>query len=40
MKFAVAFFLGVASAVKIEKDYDASPKYFTPFDKDATYYER
>jgi hypothetical protein len=40
MKFAVALFLGVAAAVKVQKDYDASPKFFTPFDHEATYYER
>merc|ERR1719460_1768903 len=40
MKFAVAAFLGLAAAVKVDKSYDASPKYFTPFDHEATYYER
>merc|ERR1712107_719928 len=36
MKFAVLALLGVVSA--IEKD--AVPKYYTPFDHEATYYER
>ena len=36
MKFAVAALLGLVAA----KEYDASPKYFTPFDHEATYYER
>merc|ERR1711975_127772 len=40
MKFVVAAFLGLAAAVKIDKEYDASPKYYTPFDHEATYYER
>jgi len=36
MKFAVLALIGVVSAVQ----KDASPKYFTPFDHEATYYER
>merc|ERR1719465_200852 len=36
MKFAVAALLGLAAS----KTYDASPKYYTPFDHEATYYER
>merc|ERR1712037_629142 len=36
MGFAVLAFLGVVSAVQ----KDASPKYYTPFDHEATYYER
>ena len=36
MKFAIACLLGLAAA----KEYDASPKYYTPFDHEATYYER
>merc|ERR1712107_388065 len=36
MKFAVLALLGVVSAV----DKDAVPKYYTPFDHEATYYER
>merc|ERR1711924_219248 len=40
MKFVVAAFLGLAAAVKLNKEYDASPKYYTPFDHEATYYER
>ena len=40
MKFAVAALLGFASVSAIQKSYDASPKYYTPFDHEATYYER
>merc|ERR1719281_1938383 len=40
MKFAVAALLGFASVAVVAKDYDASPKYYTPFDHEATYYER
>ena len=40
MKFAVLAFIGLVSAVKIEKESDPSPKYYTPFDHEATYYER
>ena len=40
MKFAVAAFIGVAAALKMEGVHDASPKYYTPFDHEATYYER
>ena len=36
MKFAIACLLGLVAA----KEYDASPKYYTPFDHEATYYER
>merc|ERR1719159_2372742 len=36
MKFAVLALIGVVSAVQ----KDASPKYYTPFDHEATYYER
>merc|ERR1719181_1234098 len=38
MKFAVAALIGMVGA--IQKSYDASPKYYTPFDHEATYYER
>merc|ERR1719327_291223 len=38
MKFAVLALLGAVAAVKVEKD--AVPKYYTPFDHEATYYER
>merc|ERR1719380_528807 len=34
MKFIVAAFIGLATAVQVEK------AYFTPFDHDSTYYER
>merc|ERR1719506_745255 len=40
MKFAVAALLGFASVSAIQKSYDASPKYYTPFYHEATYYER
>merc|ERR1711981_890502 len=32
--------IGLASVSAIQKSYDASPKYYTPFDHEATYYER
>ena len=40
MKFAVAALIGLAGAATLDKEYDASPKYYTPFDHEATYYER
>merc|ERR1719240_2338552 len=40
MKFAVAALIGLAGAAQLNKDYDAVPKYYTPFDHEATYYER
>lgn len=40
MKFAVAAFIGLASAAQLDKEIDPVPAYYTPFDKDAHYYER
>merc|ERR1719396_294814 len=40
MKFAVAALIGLSGAATLDKEYDASPKYYTPFDHEATYYER
>merc|ERR1719313_3337882 len=38
MKFAVAALIGLAAAIQGESD--PVPKYYTPFDHEATYYER
>ena len=40
MKFAVAAFIGLVAGAKLDKESDPSPKYYTPFDHEATYYER
>ncbi len=40
MKFAVAALIGLVGAAQLDKDYDPVPKYYTPFDHEATYYER
>ena len=40
MKFAVAALIGLAGASQLNKESDPVPKYFTPFDHEATYYER
>merc|ERR1719472_400121 len=40
MKFAVAALIGLVGASTLNKDYDPVPKYYTPFDHEATYYER
>lgn len=40
MKFAVAALIGLAGAASINKELDPVPAYYTPFDHEATYYER
>ena len=40
MKFAIAALLGLAAASDKIKELDPSPAYYTPFDHEATYYER
>ena len=40
MKFAIAALLGLAAAHQGIKEIDPSPAYYTPFDHEATYYER
>ena len=40
MKFAVAALIGLVGASTLNKESDPSPKYYTPFDHEATYYER
>jgi len=40
MKFAVAAFIGLAAGAKLDKEIDPVPAYYTPFDHEATYYER
>ena len=40
MKFAVAALIGLVGAAELSKESDPVPKYYTPFDHEATYYER
>jgi len=40
MKFAIAALIGLAGAAQVEKEIDPVPAYYTPFDHEATYYER
>jgi len=40
MKFAVAALIGLVGAAQLNKESDPVPKYYTPFDHEATYYER
>ena len=40
MKFAVAALIGLVGAAELAKESDPVPKYYTPFDHEATYYER
>ena len=40
MKFAVAALIGLVGAAELNKESDPVPKYYTPFDHEATYYER
>ena len=40
MKFAIAAFIGLVSAHQGIKESTPSPAYYTPFDHEATYYER
>lgn len=40
MKFAIAAFIGLVSAAQVEGDSTPVPAYYTPFDHEATYYER
>ena len=40
MKFAIAALVGLVAASDKIKELDPSPEYYTPFDHEATYYER